>query len=229
MDDMTPTVWEEADGAGHSAGINKISGGSAGATIEVTPSALPDGLAGVFAYTADADGGSSISDKTSGSSAGAKQQGSGWDVTLTASEDLHGVSGLTLYGGLSEITQETHSGKVNGNRDEDVWGVKYAMGSFTVGYQQSTEDTGLTGTAEYENTSYGITFSVNDDLSIGYGHIESDKSGTANDAEADSIQASYTMGGATFRIAEVDVENSGYQSTAESDTSATIISLGLAF
>jgi outer membrane protein OmpU len=227
LDDITPTVWEEADGAGQSATINKITGGSAGASIEVTPSALPDGLVGRFAYTADADGGSSINDKTSGGDSA--YAGSGWDITLEATEDLHGVSGLTLYGGMSEVDQNTHYAAVNGNRDEDVWGVKYAMGSFTVGYQQSTEDTGLTGTAEYENTSYGITFSVNDDLSIGYGHIDSDQSGSANDPEADSIQASYTMGGATFRIAEVDVENSGYQSTAESDTSATIISLGLAF
>jgi len=229
MDDMTPTVWEEADGAGLSATINKISGGSAGASIEVTPSVLPDGLAGVFAYTADADGGSSISDKTSGSSAGAKQQGSGWDVTLTATEDLHGVSGLTLYGGLSEVNQDTHASVVNGNLEEQVWGIKYAMGSFTAGYQQSVEETGLTGTAEYENTSYGITFSVNDDLSIGYGHIESDKSGTANDAEADSLQASYTMGGATFSIAEVNTDNNAYTSLTSADQSATIISLGLAF
>jgi outer membrane protein OmpU len=227
MDDMTPTVWEEADGAGQSATINKISGGAAGASIEVTPSGLPDGLAGVFAYTADADGGSSISDKTSGGDSG--YAGSGWDITLTATEDLHGVAGLTVYGGLSEVDQNTHYGSVNGNRNEDVWGIKYAMGSFTAGYQQTTEDTGLTGTSSYENTAYGITFSVNDDLSIGYGHVESDKSGTANDAEADSLQASYTMGGATFRIAEVDVDNNAYTSAASADVSATIISLGLAF
>ena len=225
MDDMTPTVWEEADGAGLSATINKISGGAAGATIEVTPSALPDGLAGVFAYTPDADGGSSINDKSSGGDSAFA--GSGWDITLTATEDLHGVSGLTIYGGISEIDQNTHYSTVSGNRDEDVIGIKYAMGSFTAGYQQSTEDTGLTGTAEYENTSYGITFSVNDDLSIGYGHIESDQSGSANDPEADSIQASYTMGGATFRIADVDVENAAY--AAAGDHEATIISLGLAF
>jgi len=103
------------------------------------------------------------------------------------------------------------------------------MGSITAGWQQSNEETGMTGTAEYDNMSYGITFSVNDDLSIGYGHIESDKSGTGNDAEADSIQASYTMGGATFRIAEVDVEDNGYTSAATADASTTIISLGLAF
>ena len=179
----------------------------------------------MFAYTADADGGSSINDKTSGGDSG--YAGSGWDITLTATEDLHGVAGLTLYGGLSEVDQNTHYGAVNGNRNEDVWGVKYAMGGFTAGYQRSVEDTGLTGTAEYENTSYGITFSVNDDLSIGYGHIESDASGTANDPEADSIQASYTMGGATFRIADVDVENAAY--AAAGDNEATIISLGLAF
>jgi hypothetical protein len=227
MDDMTPTVWEEADGAGQSAGINSITGGSAGATIEIEPSGLPDGLAGVFAYTADSDGGSSINDKTSGGNSSYAE--SGWDITLTATEDLHGVAGLTLYGGLAEVEQRTHDPVVNGNRDEEVWGVKYAMGSFTVGYQQSKEDTGLTGTAEYENTAYGITFSVNDDFSIGYGHVESDKSGSANDPEADSIQASYTMGGATFRIAEVDVENNGYSNLASADVGATIISLGLAF
>ena len=227
MDDMTPTVWEEADGAGQSAGINKISGGAAGATIEVTPSGLPDGLAGVFAYTPDADGGSSINDKTAGGDSA--YAGSGWDITLTATEDLHGVAGLTLYGGLSEVDQNTHYAAVNGNRDEDVWGVKYAMGGFTAGYQRSVEDTGLTGTAEYENTAYGITFSVNDNLSIGFGHTESDQSGNSNDPEADSIQASYTMGGATFSIAEVDVENNAYTSAASGDVSATIISLGLAF
>jgi len=227
MDDMTPTAWEEADGAGQSAGINKISGGSAGASVEITPSALPDGLTGRFAYTADADGGSSISDKTAGGDSG--YMGAGWDITLEATEELHGVAGLTLYGGMSEVQQHTHYGTVSGNKDEDVFGIKYAMGSFTAGYQQSTEDTGMTARAEYENIAYGITFSVNDDLSIGYGHVESDASGTANDPEADSIQASYTMGGATFRIAEIDVENNGYTSDSGADVSATVISLGLAF
>ena len=38
MDDMTPSVWEEADGAGVSAGITKIAGSSAGPVIQYTPS-----------------------------------------------------------------------------------------------------------------------------------------------------------------------------------------------
>ena len=113
---------------------------------------------------------------------------------------------------------------------EEVVGVKYAMGGFTVGWQRTKEETGLTTTTEYENTSYSVTFSVNDDLSIGYNHTESDETGQSKDtAEADSVQAAYTMGGATIRIAEVDVKNQAYSTAATADLDATIISLGLAF
>jgi len=227
MDDMTPTVWEEADGAGLSATINKVSGGAAGATIELTPSGTPDGLTARFAFTPDADGSSSTSDKTAGGSSGIA--GSGWDLTLEASSDITGMDGLTLYGGISQVDQYTNASSVSGNRDEMVIGAKYAAGAFTVGYQWTDEDTGLTGTTNYENTSYSITFNVNDDLSIGYAHTESDKQGDSDTAEADSLQAAYTMGGATFRIAEVDVNNQAYSSAATADLNATIISLGLAF
>ena len=75
-----------------------------------------------------------------------------------------------------------------------------------------------------------MSFNVNDDLSLSYGHVESDETGASKeDPEADSIQAAYTMGGATFRIAEVDVENQAYSSSGDADLNATIISLGLAF
>ena len=229
MDDMTPTVWEEADGAGLSATINKVSGGSVGATIELTPSETPDGLTARFAFTPDSDGSSSTGDKGVGGSSGIAA--TGWDLTLEASSDLTGVDGLTIYGGISQVDQFQNANAVNGDRDESVIGIKYAAGSFTVGYQLTDEDTGTTSVTGYENTSYSITFNVNDDLSIGYAHTESDGSGTGSkaDPEADSLQAAYTMGGATSRIAEGDVDNAGYTTAASGDTSATIISLGLAF
>ena len=57
-------------------------------------------------------------------------------------------------------------------------------GSFTVGYQVSEEDTGISGTGStYENTAYSITFQVNDNLSVGYNHVESNQSSGAADAE----------------------------------------------
>jgi hypothetical protein len=223
-DDNTPTVWEEADGAGLSAGINKIAGTSAGGTVEVTPTeALPAGLTAHIAWSKDADSGNT-GDKTTGGSSGVL--GSGWDITLEASSDLHGVDGLTVYGGIAEVEQFQNATAQNGDVEEQVWGIKYAAGGFTVGYQQTDEETGTTSKTGYENTAYGITFNVNDDFSIGYGHTDSNQEGGSNDAEADSLQAAYTMGGATFRIAEVDVENQSYGTV---DYKSTIISLGLAF
>jgi len=227
-DDITPTVWEEADGAGISAQINKIAGTSAGATIEITPTEMmPAGLTAHFAWSKDADSGNT-NDKVAGGAS--NELGSGWDLTLEAGSDLTGVDGLTLYGGISEVDQYQNATDTNGDVSERVFGVKYATGGFTVGWQQTDEDTGKTSTTNYENTSYGVTFNVNDDLSIGYAHTESTETGgSLPDAEADSLQASYTYGGATISIAEVEVENSGYQTAAANDKSGTVIYLGLAF
>jgi len=228
MDDMTPSAWEEADGTGLSATINKIAGTSAGATIEVTPTELmPAGLTTRVAWSKDADSGNT-NDKVAGGTSGAL--GSGWDLTVEAGSDLTGVDGLTLYAGISEVEQYQNASANSGDVQETVWGVKYAMGGFTVGYQITDEETGQTGTTGYENTSYGISFNVNDDLSVSYNHTESDESGASKASpEADSLQAAYTMGGASIRIAEVDVENAGYSTAATADKSATVISLSLAF
>jgi hypothetical protein len=227
MDDMTPSVWEEADGAGLSAGITSVSGTSAGTTVEYTPSAdiLPAGLTAHVAWSPDADG-SGASDKGGSGVSGIK--GSGWDLTLEASGDMFGMDGLTVYGGLSQVDQDQSATTVSGDAEERVYGFKYAAGGFTVGYQDTEDKQGTTTNNTYDNTYYSVTFSVNDDLSIGYNHAESSKEGS-NTAEADSIQAAYTYGGATFRIAEVDVTNKVYSTAAANDLDATIISLGLAF
>ena len=109
-------------------------------------------------------------------------------------------------------------------------GIKYAMGGFTIGYQVTDEETGQTGTTGYENISYGISFNVNDDLSVSYNHTESDESGASKATpEADSLQAAYTMGGASLRIAEVNVDNAGYSTATTADKKATVVSLSLAF
>ena len=227
MDDMTPSVWEEADGAGISAGIDKTIGVNGGTTIEVTPTEMmPAGLTARFAYSKDADGGN-VNDKAAGGPT--NEMGSGYDITLEAGSDLIGVDGLTLYAGMSEIEKFQNGANTNGDQSETVFGIKYATGAFTVGYQQTDEETGQTSITDYDNTMYSVTFSVNDDLSIGYNHVESSQTGGTLDAEATSYQAAYTMGGATFRIAEVDIKNRAYSTAASGDVSGTVVSMGLSF
>ena len=46
---------------------------------------------------------------------------------------------------------------------------------------------------------------------------------------SESLQAAYTMGGATLKIAETSVDNALYNSTTAGDRDATTIALSLAF
>jgi len=226
MDDMTPNVWEEAYGTGLGTGIDTVGGVSGNANIEWTPNMLPDGITGRISY-APAAGSKSADNASSGASAGA-MDGAGYDITLEVGDAMSGITGLNVYGGISTAEQSTA-----GDRDEETFGATYAFGSFTLGYQWSEEDLGLdSGVDKYENEGYGITFQVNDDLSIGYNNYESQQSniaGTATTAEATSIQIAYSMGGASIRLAEADVSNAKYQTGAAYDRDATTLSVSLAF
>ena len=96
--------------------------------------------------------------------------------------------------------------------------IKYSAGGFTVGYQYSEEDLGRSASEqEYENEGYGITFNVNDDLSIGYNHYESKQTSTTNTTtEASSIQVAYSVGGASIRLAETQALKSAANDAIDS-------------
>jgi outer membrane protein OmpU len=230
LDDKTPNVWEEAYGSGLGTGIDTVSGTSAGTVIEYTPEdgMLPSGLTARFAWSPEVSGSNSADKGSSGATASTLK--SGYDITLTATSDLIGVEGLTVYGGMAEIDNLQNGSANNGDKKERTYGATYAVGSFTVGYQYSKEETGKTGTGKYENDAYGITFQVNDDLSIGYNHYESENdASTQVTAEATSLQIAYTVGGASIRLAEAQADNMKYQTGSTYDRDATTISVSLAF
>ena len=228
MDDMTPTVWEEAYGAGLSTGIDTVSGVSAGTNIEYTPDMLPDGLTARISWSPDA-GGSAAADKGSAESSGSTKKG-GFDVTLVADGDAT-PDGLTLYAGLSQIDQHQNSTVYSDDISEMTAGIKYAVGSFTLGYQYSKEDNGRASTTtEYENDAYGVTFSINDDLSIGYNNYKSEQKSTTNvETEASSVQIAYSAGGLSVRLADQTVDNASYSTATTAQRDATTLSVALAF
>ena len=229
MDDVTPNVWEEAYASGLSTGINTVAGASGGAGFEFTPSSdiLPEGITARFSWSPDVSGGSNNDKIYSGA---AVTQGSGYDVTLELTDAITGMTGLTIGGGISEVEQ---SGALNydGDREESTMYIKYAVGDFTLGYQWSEEDLGMSANEqEYENDGYGITFQINDDLSVGYNHYESAQTSTANvTAEASSMQIAYSAGGASVRLMRASADNMDYSTAATQDRDNTIISVGLAF
>ena len=226
MDDKTPNVWEEAYASGLSTGINTVAGASSGTNIEYTPNMLPDGITARVSWSPNVAG-SASNDKSS--SGGSANNGSGYDVTLELGEAVTGMTGLNVYGGMSNVASEGLNN--DGDREEQTVGATYAVGGFTVGYQWSEEDLGISANEqEYENTGYGITFAINDDLSIGYNNYESKQTSTTNvTAEADSVQIAYSMGGASIRVMDASATNMDYNTNATQDRDNTVISVSLAF
>jgi len=228
MDDMTPSAWEEAYGAGLGTGINTVAGASGGAGIQITPTDLmPSGIVTRLHWSPEVAG-SSATDLAS--STNEAETSAGYDITLEASGDAT-PEGLTVYGGVSRTSQEQGDSAINDDVSEWTAGIKYAVGSFTLGYQISEEDNGrATTTTGYDNTGYGIVFAINDDLSLSYNNYESEqKSTTNNTAEASSIQLAYSSGGLSVRIAESSVDNKNYATAAANQRDATTISVALAF
>ena len=231
MDDNTPTAWEEAYGAGLGSGINTVAGASGGAGIEITPSDLmPAGMTMRIHWTPDA-GGSNAGDKSTGTNESVTN--SGYDVTIEASGDAT-PDGLTVYGGISRVDQDQGDTALDDDISEWTAGIKYAVGSFTLGYQYSEEDNGrATTTTGYDNTGYGIVFAINDDLSISYNNYESDQlnttASTSISTEASSFQVAYSAGGLSVRVAEQTVDNKSYCTNAANQRDATTLSVALAF
>jgi outer membrane protein OmpU len=227
MDDNTPNVWEEAYATGLSTGIDTVSGVSAGTNIEWTPN-TPDGTTVRVAWSPDV-GGKNAADKVTGTSNSVKS--GGFDITVEASGDAMGLDGLTLYGGVSQVENYQNSTAISGDHEEMTVGAKFAVGSFTLGYQWSEEDTGrATTNIKYQNDGYGVTFAINDDLSVGYNLYKSHKDSTTDvEVEARSMQVAYSVGGLSVRLADAKVDNALYATAATNQRDATTLSVALAF
>jgi outer membrane protein OmpU len=122
------------------------------------------------------------------------------DFALALSPE--GIDGLTLGVAMSNNTIGA-----NVDSDESTMYATYATGGFTFGVQASDLDH-TTATSDQESIAYGITYAVNDDMSIGYSYHELETELTTDeDQESTGISASYTMGGMTLAGASNDVDN----------------------
>jgi hypothetical protein len=227
LDDKMPSAKEESYDTGISSGMVTVTGAGGSTDIEWTVDSgmVPvDGLAAYISYSPRADG-TAAKDKAGGGAANS-HKGSGWDVVL---EYAGIMDGLNVFGGYSVVDQE--SAKHSGDLQSKVLGATYAIGGITVGYQYSKETIGAhAGTNYYENDAFGISFNVNDDLSISYGVHQSDRkidAGTSVELETESMQLAYSLGGATIAVAQSEANNAAY--SANTDYEATTVWLSLAF
>ena len=233
-DDMMPTAWEETNGTSLTTGLQTVAGVGTAMNIEWTASAdmLPEGAHFGIAFAPGAASGATANDKGVGGDSGGV--GSGYDITVGTTGLM---DGLNVFAGYSNIEQPAESSvsTTSGDRTQYVAGATYAVGAVTVGYQYSrdnTQSSGAAGTSYYENDAYGVSFAVNDDLTLSYGIHKSDRilnNVSSVELEASSIQLSYTMGGMSIKFAESSVDNASYTSGSANDNDGRTIALTLAF
>jgi outer membrane protein OmpU len=185
-------------------------------------SMLPDGLSAWVSWSPEADG-AKVNDKAVGG--GDNGVGYGYDIVV---EHSGLADGLNVFAGITQI-------KSDFGNDQSVraLGATYAVGMVTLGYQYTKDELGRHSYDYYENNAYGISFAINDDLSISYGNHESERAVGPNDAtvtlETSSLQLAYTMGGMSIKAAMSDVENASYSTAAANDYDVNTIALSLAF
>jgi len=236
-DNVMPTAWEEAHGAGLSGGVKTVLGSGASDNIQWT---LPTVLGTTINLTYAREYGSSdTADKATGNSE--DENGQAYDATIKINPSLGTeiLSGLNLYAGAS-VVEQYDNGNTLEDKYEGVGAITYALGPVEIGAMVSGLYDGNETAGSYhsyKNHGFGVAFNVNDDFSVSYGEYESRKAGYESTVaqggpedrvvEVTSWQAAYTMGGASFRIADVKVDNALWARAA--DQNATIVSMGLAF
>jgi outer membrane protein OmpU len=213
VDDVTPSAYEESWGvigstaettAGRDSMENAIAGGTTNNSFFYTAPEMVEGLGVKASYTP------SGTDRPDGTVS--------WNLEYT------GIEGLTVgyaqddngLGGTSKIEYDTAY-------------IKYAFGSFTVGMQEGEQDQSGATTSDDEYSALGISYQVNDDMSVSYNTSERDFGDQTADQEASAIQMSYTTGGVTVSAALAEVKNVGGSTNVQDDIDGFEIDVSFAF
>ena len=127
------------------------------------------------------------------------------DTQTSWAASYTGVEGLTVDFGVGD------SGVRGSEIESTTYKGTYAIGSFTLGYSNTDND--KTGASNREVTSYAVSYTVSDDLSVSYGQETFDTTGQSVDEEVESISVSYTTGGMTLTASSLEATGINNSST----------------
>ena len=111
------------------------------------------------------------------------------------------VEGFNIGAGIA-----TDADSASTEQDIETMFVSYTMGSVSVGYQKTDVDA-TAANEDIERTSYGISFAVNENMSIGYGVSDVEFEEFTPDEESTGLGAVYTSGGMTVGLQHIQKDN----------------------
>ena len=198
-------IWDGFDGA-VATGVTGVTIGASGGTdnsIFYTAPSLMDGLAITASYNPQ---GAQAESET------------GYGVAYT------GIEGLTL----KYATMDENTGVTGTSGDQTAWRASYVLGSVTLTATNNDYDMG-TATNDKETSSYNVSYTLTDELSIQYGTETIDLGSSATDAEYSAIVASYTAGGMTITAKMEEAENVAGGTASSEDVEYWFLGAAFAF
>jgi outer membrane protein OmpU len=209
LEDFMPMAYEQAnDGLGTTATkatmAKMASGQGFGYSTTVGGASIGIGFSDNLGATADRTDGETASDANATSS-----------TSFSVSYDV--MDSLTVKGGVGS------EGQGDGKElDHTTLGFVYSFGPAQIGYQLNDEDDSASGGTDRETEIYAVSFMVNENLSLSYGEHNTEKSGDPDDQEADSIQASYSMGGISINLKDSEMKNVGHGVKSQETTEVLV-------
>jgi outer membrane protein OmpU len=217
LDDVMPTAYEEVTD-GVDGEVQAMMGNGAGFSWSTSMG----GAAVSIAYSDNYGASTNRSDGSQDTTAAGASSSSSIGITYPVAD-----TGLTVFGGVGTEGQADTT-----EIDHNTIGLKYAYGPVTVGYQINDEDNSaadntVAADEDLETTILGVSFMVNENLSISYGeHTTTSTATGAVDQELDGVSIAYSMGGMTISAYQNEGENiSNVAGTSE----ATEILVSFAF
>jgi len=105
---------------------------------------------------------------------------------------------------------------------------EYIYSSLTVAYSNNDHATEL-ASEDQETTSYKVSYTVSDAISVSYGSEEIDEEGDALDAEFKEIELTYTSGGMTLTATSAESTDALHSSGTGDDRDYWALGLAFAF
>ena len=137
-----------------------------------------------------------------------------------------GVEGLSL----SYATTDIESGTATTSGDNTVYKVSYAYGPVTVSYSDMEASVAAAANAlDGSSTSYALSYTVSDELSITYGSETHDQGDKSVDMEVEGISVSYTSGGMTISGSMQSLDNGDFAAGTTNDADYWALGASFAF
>jgi outer membrane protein OmpU len=148
-----------------------------------------------------------------------------------ASETGYGINYTGVEGlSFSYATTDIESGTASTSGDNTAYKASYAYGPVTVSYSDMEASVaGAANALDGTSSSYALSYTVSDELSVTYGSETHDQGNGTVDMEIEGVSVSYTAGGMTITGKMQSLDNGNFATGTTNDADYWALGASFAF